>query len=145
MYPLGKVNCPLCQIFWKIPVPTPARTKQNTTFHPKPSIIATSMAESCSSLSQYRCCADSKLQDIVAYWKLKDFRNHYFQNPDSFHMDGRIYEHCDYDWTKSYFHRNYKLLIRQLAIDVILYGRAFLVQRKWDEDHITVEVEFSGY
>ena len=60
-------------------------------------------------------------------------------------MDGRIYEHCDYDWTRSYFHRNYKLLIRQLAIDVMLYGRAFQGQRKWEEDHITVEVEFSGY
>ena len=62
-------------------------------------------------------------------------------------MDGRINEHCDYHWTKSYFHRNYKLLIRQLAIDVLLYGRAFLVQRNdyREEDRITVEVEFSGY
>ena len=23
MHPLGKVDCPLCQIFWKIPVPSP--------------------------------------------------------------------------------------------------------------------------
>ena len=124
---------------------TLAGTKQNVTFHPKPSIILTSMAESCSSLSPCRHCADGKLEDSVAYLKLKDCRDHYFQNPDSFHMDGSLYEHCDYHWTKSYFHRNYKLLIRKLAIDVMLYSRAFLVQRKRKEDHITVEVEFSGY
>ena len=119
--------------------------KQNATFHPKPIIIVTSMAESCSFISPNKHCADGKLKDIVAYLKLKDCRNHYFQNPDSFHINGRIYEHCDYHWTKSYFHRNYKLLIRQLAIDMMLYGRAFLVQRNQEEDYIRVEAKFSGY
>ena len=93
-----KVNCPLCQIFWKIPVPTPdASTNQaKCNLSPQAQHCCYNMAESCSTLSPYRHCADGKLQDIAAYWKLKDCRNHYFQNPDSFHMDGRIYEHCDY-------------------------------------------------
>ena len=47
--------------------------------------------------------------ETVAYELLWDCRQHYFQQPDRFHVDGRLYEHCGYHKEKLYSHNNYKL------------------------------------
>ena len=96
-------------------------------------MLTTGTAASFSSVLPYRRYPNGELHERIVYLLLKDCRKHYFEQPDAFHMDGRIYPHCYYHYRQSFFHKNYKLFIRQLAIDVMLYGRGFLVQRKRGE------------
>ena len=97
------------------------------------------------SFANYRC-QDEKLSDEAALYYLGQARNRYYEHPGAFHVDTRIvHEHCHFHQTKSYLHRGYRLFVRQLAIDVMLYGRAFLIHRNYQRelDKLVIEAEFT--